>query len=223
MIECVLPANVESVEAFKDLLDERLFPQEEGVIAQAVDKRRREFTTTRACARAALARLGLPRSAIVRGPHGAPGWPPGVVGSMTHCVGYRAAAVAREDQVAGIGLDAEPHQPLPERVLDFIALRAEVLRLEALAERSPRVCWDRLLFSAKESAYKAWYPLTGRRFDFTAVDVTFDPVASSFEVRVPAPASLVNNSQLTQMSGRWLVHKGFVVTAIVLRPNAVPG
>ena len=35
-----------------------LFPGEEAVIAKAVDKRRREFTTARACARAALAQAG---------------------------------------------------------------------------------------------------------------------------------------------------------------------
>ena len=60
MIGRILPPGVAAEEAFTDPPDVKLFPEEEAAIAKAVDKRRREFTTARACARAALARLGLP-------------------------------------------------------------------------------------------------------------------------------------------------------------------
>ena len=96
MIEAILPAEAAAEEAFSDPPGVALFPEEEAVIAKAVDKRRREFTTARACARAALARLGLPPVPIVPGLRGAPQRPDGVVGSMTHCAGYRACAVARD-------------------------------------------------------------------------------------------------------------------------------
>ena len=94
MIAEILPSSVVSVEAFADSLDATLYPEEEAVVARAVAKRRREFTTVRACARTALARLGRPPAPIIPGPRGAPGWPPGIVGSMTHCDGYRACALA---------------------------------------------------------------------------------------------------------------------------------
>ena len=80
MLADMLPPEVAAVEAFGDLLDIVLFPEEEAVLVRAVDKRRREFTTARACARAALATLGLPPAPIVPGLRGAPQWPPGVVG-----------------------------------------------------------------------------------------------------------------------------------------------
>ncbi|NDZ87966.1 4'-phosphopantetheinyl transferase, partial [Streptomyces sp. SID10115] len=73
------------VETHEDPADAVLFPAEEAVVANAVDKRRKEFTTVRHCARTALARIGVPAAPILPGHRGAPGWPDGVVGSMTHC------------------------------------------------------------------------------------------------------------------------------------------
>ncbi|KOG87977.1 hypothetical protein ADK38_22405, partial [Streptomyces varsoviensis] len=68
----VLPAAAETAETFEDPADARLFPEEEALIAKAVDKRRREFTTARHCARQALARLGLPPAPLVHRERGAP-------------------------------------------------------------------------------------------------------------------------------------------------------
>ena len=96
MIADILPSPVAAEEAFDDAGEVVLFPEEQAVIANAVDKRRLEFTTARACARVALGKLGLPPVPIVPGPRGAPRWPAGVVGSITHCAGYRACAVARD-------------------------------------------------------------------------------------------------------------------------------
>jgi len=101
-------------EVFGDPPAAPLFPEDERAVARAVGKRRREFATARFYARTALARLGLDPAPIVPGPRGEPGWPAGVVGSMTHCAGYRAAAVARAEDVLTIGVDAEPDEPLPE-------------------------------------------------------------------------------------------------------------
>ena len=72
MIGDILPPQVAAAEAFGDLPGAVLFAEEEAVIAKAVDKRRREFATARACARAALAKLGLPAVPIVPGFLGAP-------------------------------------------------------------------------------------------------------------------------------------------------------
>src|SRR5690242_12311145 len=91
VIEWILPSRVAAAESFGDDPAAELFPQEFDSIARATELRRKEFATGRACARAALARLGRPSAAVLRGPGGAPQWPEGVVGSITHCVGYRAA------------------------------------------------------------------------------------------------------------------------------------
>ena len=86
-------------------------------------------------------------------------------------VPIRACAVARVDDIATIGLDAETHDKLPDGVLDVFALEIEQARLVQLAEAVPGVCWDRMLFSAKESVYKGWFPLYRRMFNLRGYTV----------------------------------------------------
>lgn len=216
MIERVLPLQV-AVESFGDISDAVLFPEEQTVVARAVASRRREFTTARACARMALARLGQPAVAVLPGLRGAPQWPEGVVGSITHCAGYRAAAVALAQDVISLGVDAEPNEPLPDHgMLEMIALDEERARLAELADRVPGVCWDRLLFSAKESVYKTWFPLARRWLDFESADVRIDAKRGMFSVQLLVPGPLVHGSPLSVLSGRWIADHGFLLTAVVL-------
>ncbi|MFI6128213.1 4'-phosphopantetheinyl transferase [Micromonospora sp. NPDC051141] len=215
MIERILPPAVVVEECFTDPVGLRLHPAEEHVVANSVAKRRQEFTTVRHCARRALARLGLPPAAILPGVRGAPGWPAGVVGSMTHCDGYRGAALARAGTVGSVGVDAEPHASLPDGVLDAIALPAERARTAALTAAHPGTCWDRLLFSAKESVYKTWFPLTGRWLDFAEADITVDP-AGTFTARLLVPGPRLGGVELTAFDGRFLVERGLVLTAVAV-------
>jgi 4'-phosphopantetheinyl transferase EntD len=216
VISEILPAVVASAEAFDDPSDAALFPAEEALIARAVQKRRREFTTGRHCARAALGRLGIAPVPILPGQAGAPQWPPGIVGSITHCAGYRAAAVARAGQVITIGLDAEPAQWLPGEVLGLVALPGERDRLLDLARAEPGVCWDRLLFSAKESVYKAWFPLAGRWLGFADADITINAADGTFEARLLVPGPELGGVPLAGFTGRWLIAEGMILTAITV-------
>lgn len=183
MIEELLPDSVVSVEALGDDAAEgvRLYPEEEALAASFVPKRRSEFAAVRGCARQAMEKLGVAPRAIARGDSGEPVWPAGLIGSMTHCEGYRAASLARSGDLASLGIDAEPHQELPEDVIVSVALPTENERLRRLAERDPSVHWDRLLFSAKESVYKAWFPLMAQWLDFLEADIDL------FEDGGPAP------------------------------------
>jgi 4'-phosphopantetheinyl transferase EntD len=188
-------------------------------------QRRREFATGRACARRALDRLGLPTGAIPVGARGEPLWPDGIVGSITHCRGYRACAVARDTDLAAIGIDAEPDAPLRERVLAAVAVPEELPGLERLAILDPDTSWDRLLFCAKESVYKAWFPLTGRRLGFGDTAVAFDPDSARFSVRwaAPGPRSAGRGGpppacdrEPDELSGRWLARDGLLTAAVTL-------
>lgn len=217
MIERILPSQVTSAESFGDDPAAELSPGERLVIARATESRRREFATGRACARAALARLGLPPAEVLPKPGGAPQWPEGVTGSITHCPGYRAAAVALTRDVVSLGVDAEPDEALPDHgMLELIALEDERVRLAELAAAMPGVCWDRLLFSAKESVYKTWFPLARCWLGFESADIVIDPREGSFSVRLLVEGPCVNGEPLTRLSGRWLADQGFLVTAVVL-------
>jgi 4'-phosphopantetheinyl transferase EntD len=216
VIADIVPPEVVVAETFGDLPGVELFPSEEAVIANAVDKRRLEFTTARACARAALAKIGVPPVPIVPGLRGAPQWPSGVVGSITHCDGYRACAVSRDSDIMTIGLDAEPHDALPSGVLEAVTSGAERIRLAALAAAVPNVYWDRILFCAKESVYKAWFPLARRWLGFEDAAVDFDVACQSFTARLLVAGPVVNGRVLTGFDGRWQVRDGLIATAIVI-------
>lgn len=221
MIERILPAVVSAVDTDADDTDAVLVGVEHDDIARAVERRRREFGTARQCARRALAGLGLPAVAIPRGPKGEPCWPDGVVGSITHCAGYRGAVVARADDLCTVGIDAEPNGPLPDGVLGAVSLPAERAMLADLS--GPRtdagvgaVHWDRLLFCAKESVYKAWYPLARRWLGFEDARITLDPLAGTFRAELLVAGPTVAGRPLTGFAGRWMVANGLLLTAIAL-------
>ncbi|MEU7427567.1 4'-phosphopantetheinyl transferase [Streptomyces sp. NPDC048362] len=226
MIEELLPESVVAVEALRDdpLWEAPLHPEEEGFVARAVAKRRREYAAVRGCARRAMEKLGVPAQAVLSGERGAPRWPAGLIGSMTHCDGYCAAALVRATELASLGIDAEPHGALPDGVGATVFLPAEAQRLAGLAGERPDVHWDRILFSAKESVYKAWYPLTHKWLDFSEADITLRPDpdgtptgALRAELLVPGPR--VGERTLRSFDGRWAVRAGVVVTTVVV-PHA---
>lgn len=220
MIEEILPAGVSCADTFVDLTDVVLFPEEEALVARAVDKRRREFVTARGCARRALEVLGVPPTPILRGERGAPQWPAGIVGTITHTSGYRGAAVARAGDFRTIGMDAEPDAVLPDGVLDTVTLPAERERLRVLAATAPGTSWDRLLFCAKEAVYKAWFPLARCWLGFEDADITIDAGRGTFAARLlvaPPPGAGIPPDGFT---GRWLAREGLVLAAIAVPADA---
>ncbi len=226
MIEHVVPAAVRTRAAYGDELDhEPLHPSEEPAVARAVAKRRAEHAAGRACARAALVALGEPAGPVPRdaADRGAPVWPAGVVGSITHCDGYRAAAVAHATDVLALGIDAEPHGPLPDGVLEVIhSTETERAALKTLTAQAPDVHWDRLLFSAKETVYKAWYPYHHRMLGFEEAELLLarDPSApdhGTYTARLLIPGPLLAEGVGPEVfTGRWIARDGFVVTAITV-------
>lgn len=214
MIERIVPSGVAVATSERDLECEPFSAAEERAVGRAVETRRREFLTARACARGALAELGVPAQAIPAGPRGEPIWPAGVVGSITHCSGYRACAVARRERVRALGIDAEPDEALPAGVLPDISLPAEREQLAKLGREAPGTSWDRLLFCAKESVYKAWYPLAERWLGFEDALIELDPGRRCFSARLLVEGPRLEDGELCGFSGRWLVAGGLLLTAI---------
>lgn len=206
----MLPESVASAEVFGDLDGVTLFAQEQTLVERAVDKRRRTFATGRGCARHALGALGFAPEPILRDEHGVPLWPEGVVGSITHCDGYCAAAVAWLRNLRSIGIDAEPNLEIPSGVLARIALPAEQAWLRDYTATDPAVSWGRLLFSIKEAVYKARYQLVRGRLDFAGPLIAVDPLQGTFTAQVQdgEPAQ----KQISELAGRWCVQDDLLVT-----------
>lgn len=176
MLRCsVLP---DFVRQFRLYLDQPLPAEIETIpvppaLIPAVPKRRTQFRGGRYCAMKAIEALGAawPGKPIGRSATGAPLWPAGLVGSITHTDDVAAAAVARTTDTVGIGIDTERimTESLARNVNRIVAWPAELAhardagltRLESLT----------LVFSAKESLFKCLHPSVGCHFDFRDVRI----------------------------------------------------
>lgn len=190
---------------------------ERQLVQAATAERRSEFTTVRSCARTAMTQLGVPPAEVLwvrEGPSWArpPRWPPGVVGSLTHCRGYRAAALALLPRVSALGIDAEPDEPLPPEARDYVMPAAEDL------PGTGGPAWDRLLFSALESLFKATYQFTGLWLAPRDCRIHFDIERSSFTARLLGAEHqrVLGSGPIT---GRWSQQRtsSLLATAVVLR------
>lgn len=168
---------------------EALDPEEFPAVSRAVPRRQREFAAGRQCARAALAQLGIRDFPIRTGLDRAPIWPSGVLGSITHThagddwlfaasVVLPAHAPARGAHALGIGVDAEPAEPLPRDVVSVVLNDRE----RAFLDKHARPGLDagvlaRVLFSAKESVYKALSPTARQVLDFSDIEIALCPEA----------------------------------------------
>ena len=194
--------------------DDVLAPSERAAITDAVPSRRAEFTTGRWLARRALAQLGVEVDAIDVGPDRAPLWPPGIVGSITHTRGLCAVAVARSEDVAAIGLDAEPAEALSVQVLHEVPRPSERRWLATLPEdeRGPpaRLLFARLVFAIKECVYKAQYPIAARFLDFPDVEVT-TPISDG-----TWSASILRPDEPRRLTGRYARAEGHWLAACAL-------
>ncbi len=169
-----MPAAVVVV-ATPDMYDVTMVESERPGTERMVESRLREYTAGRVCAREALSRLGTPASGIPRDADRLPQWPPGVVGSITHCDGLCVVVVAHASDCGAIGIDAEPVTPLDPDLHESVCRPAERDRFRGLPPL-PGTDWPKVAFSVKESFYKAWFPVAGTPLDFTDVELTIDPV-----------------------------------------------
>ncbi len=201
----ILPSGAVSVETRKHLKWVALFPEEQHAIRRAGSKRRAEFISARACAREALAQIGFPGLAVPKGFDGGPIWPGGVVGSVTHCAGLRAVAVVRRGRFAALGIDAEPEAPLPPGVLPAISTRRERAKLRWAGLRIGTVAPDRLLFSAKEAAFKCLCGAGADAADFASVRI-----ALGWGTFIA-----MGGTRRQRLTGRWHVRDGFICAVAV--------
>lgn len=222
MMQSLVPPGVVAVEADTAGAgdDDGLLPAEVAALAPAAAPRRwREFAAGRTCARHALRALGVERVAILPGVHREPLWPAGIVGSITHCRGYSAAAVARREQVMSIGIDAEVNAPLPPGIAAMVCTGSERRWIRS-APDEPGISWPTLIFSAKESLFKTWFPLTARWLEFEDAELAIDPVGHSFVARlaVPLPDSLGRGP--VAFAGRFALARERLLTVVVLPATA---
>lgn len=175
-------------------------PDEDILVASSIPARRREFALGRSCARAALMQMGAGEAVIARGPDGAPVWPPGIVGSITHTAGYAAAIAGRRSDFLGIGVDAERIGGVTEHLYPKLFDPQERALLATL-DGERRCLASTILFSAKEAYFKAWRPVNGKPLSFQGIHVVWEG----------------ERFHANQDQGLMAVSGGLVVTSVLLR------
>lgn len=187
-----------------------IWPEEAQFVAQAVPKRQAEFAAGRSAARAAMRMLGGPDIAIPASADRAPSWPAGWHGSISHNDRWCLAAVTRG--AAHLGVDIEAATPLKPDLLSTICSPAEVARIAG----ADQGMLAKVVFSAKEAAYKAQYPLTETLFGFDHLDVVLAPHDGRFQARFVQPAGQFAAGDVLQ--GRFATVRGQIVTAVTIDP-----
>lgn len=187
-----------------------IFPEEARFVAQAVEKRKREFLAGRACAHNALAELGTTPAPLLSDTDRLPLWPEGYIGSITHTDRYCAAAVVKTGEgIRSVGIDLEPAEDLPSDLWDTVCRPQERAWL-ASGVAGERGLLARAIFSAKECAFKAQFPLTRTMLEFEEVAVTFDLPHGLFT------ASFLRGAPKSAAQGRIRIANGFVACAMSL-------
>lgn len=214
----LFPDTVISVRATETMWNSLASPAEEAQILRAVFKRQREFRAGRHCVRLALQHFNHSPFDLLNDEQRVPVWPDGFRGSISHCDDFCAAVLTNDPAIRALGLDVEPALALPDGTRTLICHPQEVQR-EHLADP----CWDRIIFSAKESFYKAYFLLCRQFLDFLDAEVALEaPVKTSqglqgdYRLRLlTSPPPALYNQQV--FYGRYACFGCWIVTGMTIK------
>lgn len=196
-----------------ETLQQPLHEAEMPFTRRAVERRVLEFTAGRACARVALAGLGIHDVPVGMGVRREPLWPDGAVGSISHAAGYCIAAVAPREHIEGLGVDIESVDALPDALIDLVCSPPEKVWCECQESLATGVL-AKFMFSAKEAVFKCLYPVFGEELDFEDVALELDLDGGRFIARVPRIA--INAAADLELGGRLACTSRHVLTAAFL-------
>ncbi|WP_312241435.1 4'-phosphopantetheinyl transferase superfamily protein [Pantoea sp.] len=149
---------------FYDALSDALALPFPAPLTQAVRKRRAEYLASRYLAREVIQRLGRPGFILGNAADRSPCWPDGIAASLSHSDGIAVLAATRQPICLGIDVERTMTTESAEETADILMTRAEKQRLRQLA--LPFAEAATLLFSLKESLYKALWPVLHQPMDF---------------------------------------------------------
>ncbi|MES9945810.1 MAG: 4'-phosphopantetheinyl transferase superfamily protein [Candidatus Thiodiazotropha sp.] len=206
----LFPPSVVIVNSTEEMWLKPLCIDEEQLIEGSVTKRQREFRAGRNAAHAALRQLDAPAGPLLRGTKRQPIWPDGFIGSISHCNDNCVAACAIAGEIVSLGIDVEPLEPLKPGIARYIDTDEDKAFMQRHKDLPPR-----LIFSAKESLYKCYYPLVERFFGFQSVSLDIDASRQQFQFR-PSTACTIEFPQNLHFHGRYLITERHLYTGCYL-------
>ena len=151
---CLLPIHSTS--------NQKLHPAEENYFSQLSSVSRKEhYRSGRICAGEVLSKLGTRGQPVLRDPQTRePLWPEGISGAITHSGNWAAAAAGKTSDVSGIGIDLEDlERQVDSRISRHVCIPEEQKWLQECGEDYLQQNL-KIIFSAKESIFKAFFPYT---------------------------------------------------------------
>ena len=209
----ILPENVSCATGDPLCAGAELHPLEMAFAEKMCASRRVEFTCGRTIARRAMAPLGHGAAPVLMTSDRAPVWPENIVGNLSHTSTACIALAAPAREYVSLGVDLETDEPLDKDLIAEICNNDENRWLLQQPE-DRRGQLARLVFSAKEAAYKAQYPLTRTVFGFDRMSVSFDFPKGTFRAKF---VNAVGGFQKDQyLNGCFQVDGGFILTVVTL-------
>jgi len=140
-------------------------------MVRSVCKRRAEFLAGRYCARQSLKRLGIYDYQISIGKHREPIWPDTVVGAISHSSRLAICVTTQCESAIGVGVDVEKFLDCEtaKKIQNQFASEPEISLIDSIEFSKSKLLT--ILFSVKESFFKAAYPSVNRYFGFDAVSL----------------------------------------------------
>jgi len=196
---------------------EYLTPAEFNFVANASDKRKKEFSTGRMCAKKALYDLNTSNTEILVGADREPIWPTGILGSISHSKHLTGAIVAKSTDFFAMGLDIEKMGAIQPDMWDLIYTQVEQSFLRKIPSAKLELFLT-LLFSFKESFYKFQFPVTRQFIDFK--DVEFHFLNYQVHVNIINASGIVKDIPWHLVKFCWKSLDNYVITSCVLESQA---
>ena len=185
-------------------------------IKNAVVKRRSEFLAGRIVAMSALENMGIVDRNVLIGDNRMPIFPADCVGSITHSSEKVIAIVSKKNHTQFVGIDCERKmsETFARNIATEILLDNELLIFNTLKLSFSMYCT--IVFSVKESLFKALYPLVGIYFDFKDTElVEINPEITSFKIKVIRPLGNTYNIEGREFCGRIEICSDYITTIIL--------
>ena len=197
-----------------------LYPEERKHVERSAERRIRDFSGGRLCARLALAELGVHNFPLCAGEDRRALWPSGIVGSITHTKGFCAAVAARCQIAQSVGIDAEVIERVTDPMLGMICTGEEQDWIHSL-DSSGQTLATALAFSCKEAFYKCQYPLSRQWLDFTDVRLVPERTRLSegrFALQLLKPVEALAD-KLDCLEGRFVVDGPLIISTMAFSPS----
>ena len=151
--------------------------------------------------------------------NGAPLWPQGIVGSITHSTTHAAAAIAQDSRLRGLGIDMETVSRVSPAIANKILTTPELTTLQCHPDPTEKQRLLALFFSAKESIYKCLHPLLQCRIGFEDARIECEPDQSSIKIVLcPHIQSALPGAE--HLRGSYYYFDNTVCTAVWLKKEA---